>query len=334
MNKHQNILDKEVIFGHRPCQSRDIKWLLIEKIYEKCYRPNSYNIGGTYIEDVPDLWFNFKTEIVGKIFLLHIFVVNRLQGQFNLSIANTNIITINKKRNAGFLDTMHKPVEFDDAKALGSNYVVTYSFNEADVEILKDLQFYISVSLRNSCGIINPLKEMAESPDFKALLNDPICSDFVIESADGVKFSTHKIILTANSEVFKAMLKENTAESQNKYMKMVDVESDDLRHIIYFIYTGTLENLDSCNFINLMMLGDKYDLKGLVELSKHALICQISKDNVFDILTVADLYNCDDLKLAALKYIKQYKVKLESSMFEELNNIELVKDICKFVTSY
>lgn len=303
-------------------------------MYEKCFRPNFYDIGGSYIEDVADLWFNCKTEIIGKIFLVHLFVVNRLQGQLNLSIACKNNILIKKKHNAAFLTSMHKTYEFDDAQALTCNYILTYSFSEADMELLKDLKCYVSVTLRNNDQLSSNAKDkVLEKQDFKALLNDPVCSDFVIESADGVKFNVHEIILCANSEVFKAMLKENTAESQNRCMKMVDVESEDLKHIIHFIYTGTIENLENCNFINLMMLGDKYDLKGLTELCKHGLMCQLNRENVFEILAIADLYNCDELKLAALKYIKNYKVKLQNSMFEELNNIKLVKELCTFLSS-
>lgn len=321
--------DYGVIFGHAPCQTRDAKLLCIEKLYEKCYRPNMYDIGGTYIEDVPHYWFYYKTEMVGKLFLLHLFVTSRHEGTVNVSVSCNSEIVFKRKQRLACLTTTLKTCTFEKAPEMSQNYLSTYCFSEIDIDILKGMKLYIPISFEDI-----PKDESSEADiehDFRALLEDPVGADFVIESADGEKFKVHKIFLSAHSEVFKAMLKENTAESQNSYMKMVDVNKDDLKCIIEYLYTGSVQDVENSNFFNLLMLSDRYNLKGLRELSECALISQITLDNVIETLAVADLYNSENLKLAALKFIKRNNIAIHNSMFQELNNAELVREICQFL---
>ncbi|XP_045761723.1 BTB/POZ domain-containing protein 8-like [Maniola jurtina] len=330
MDKEFILPDSGVIFGHQPCQTKDAKWLCLENVYEHCYRPHMYDIGGTYIEDLPHYWFYYKIEIVGKLFLLHIFVSSRSEGTFNVSISCNSEIVFKRKQRVAYLTSSLKTHKFEKASEMSQNYLITYSFSDLDIEIMKGMKLYIPISFDNfSSG--NGIREADRDHDLRALLHDPFGADFVIESAEGEKFKVHKTFLSAHSEVFKAMLKENTAESQNSYMKMVDVNKDDLKFIIEYIYTGTIEDLEGSNFFNLLMLADRYNLQGLRELSECALASQITLDNVIETLAVADLYNAENLKIAALKYIKCNNVAIHNIMFEELNSAELIREICQFL---
>ncbi|CAH2242057.1 jg961 [Pararge aegeria aegeria] len=275
MDSNIEFPDGGVIFGHRPCQTRDAKWLLLENVFEKCCRPNMYDIGGTYIEDLPHFWFYYKVEIVGKVYLLHIFVTNRRE--------------------------------------------------EIDLETLKDLKLYIPVSFDV------PSKEKADQHDFRALLDDPYGSDFVIESQEGDKFNVHKVFLQARSDVFTAMLKENTAESQQSYLKLIDIDKHDLFCMLEYIYTGTLQDISSHNFFNLLMLSDRYNLQGLREISEYSLSNQICAANVIETFVAADLYNAETLKIAALKFMKCNKNAIHNRMFDKLDNVQLIREICQFL---
>ncbi|GBP08274.1 Protein roadkill [Eumeta japonica] len=234
-----------VVQGHDRCQTYDAKWLCLENVYQKMYRPNMYDIG------------------------------------------------------------------------------------ELDVECLKNKKLNISVKFfsKSVKGLSQDiLDEVKSGHDFGALLDDPICSDFTIESADEHKFQVHKVILAAHSDVFKAMLKEETAESQNSYVKLVDVYGDDLRCILQFIYTGTVKDIMECNCSNLLMLADKYDLRGLVLLVEHALVQQMTVDTAAEILMIADLYNSDFLKTSVMKFIKKNPAVLKTSTWDEVN-ASLVREL-------
>lgn len=152
-----------------------------------------------------------------------------------------------------------------------------------------------------------------------------------MESSEGEKFQVHKAILAAQSEVFKAMLKEETAESQNNYVLLIDVCKEDLKCILEFIYTGSIKDLESKNCVNLLMLSDRYNLNGLKILTQYALCYQLTKDSALEILVLADMYNAQILKMAALKFIKRYASVLNNSVFDEINNADLVRELCRFI---
>lgn len=328
-----------MVYGHKQCFTRDAKWLCIDNIYSRLHRPNFYDVGGTYIEDVADYWFTFKTEIVGDIFLIHLFILRKSEGPFAVSLSSNSEITFDKKNTQmAFLKNCIK--EYSIKREISKNghpsldYLVSYNFTDLDVEFLKGRSLYISVDFSVFDGLNhNIINDIKYNHDFKALLEEPFASDFCIESADGKTFKVHKLIISAHSEVFKAMLKEETAESQNNYVKLVDVNGDDLRCMLEFIYTGTVQDLDRVDFVSLLMLSDKYDLKGLRELAQYALAKQTTTDNAIDILIIADMYDSDSLKRETFKFIKRNKKSLDSAVFKEINNANLMRELCLYLAT-
>ncbi|XP_028161376.1 speckle-type POZ protein B-like isoform X1 [Ostrinia furnacalis] len=331
-NAEHDALD--TIHGHRVCQTRDAKWLCLDNIYQKFHRPNFYDIGGTYIQDVADYWFMYKTEQMSNIFLLHLFVCNRQECMFSVAISRNTDMTIDKKSSSVYLTQSLKEYKFEKTKEMTQNYLTTYSFTNFDIDQLKNRSLYIGVSF--NCTDIkgldqNLIDQVKLNHDFGALMSDPIGADFVIESADGAKFKVHKVLLGAHSEVFKAMLKEETAESQNGFVKLVDVDKGDLQCILECIYTGTIRDLENCNCFNMLMLADRYNIQGLREISQYALSQQLSVDNALDTLMVADMYNSEILKLAALRFIKKNSSVIHSSTFKEIKNTDLMRQLCEYL---
>ncbi|CAH2100386.1 unnamed protein product [Euphydryas editha] len=328
--KDLDLPDSDVVFGYRACQTSKAKWLCLDKIYQKLHRPNLHDIGGTYIEDLADFWFVYQTEIVADIHLLHLYVNNRSEGSFDISVSGSSDLSIRKKHKKAFLSSTLKTYKFNNQSELSQNYITTYSFSTLDVELLMDMKLYIPILFGSDVNS-EAVDKITMDYDFKSLLTDPIGSDFVIESADGTKFDVHRILLSANSEVFKAMLKENTAESQNSYLKLIDIGKEDLQYILEFIYTGTIEDIENANFLNLLTISDRYNLTGLKEMSEHVLSGRLTEDNCIETLAIADLHNCEDLKLTVLKFIKSNKTAVYSDMFNELNNVELLRELCQFL---
>lgn len=201
------------------------------------------------------------------------------------------------------------------------------------MEFLKKKRLYIAVSfsVKEQKGISQDiLDDVKMKHDFSALLDDPIGSDFTIESSSGDKFQVHRALLAAHSEVFKAMLKEDMVESQKSYVKLVDVSTEDLSGILEFIYTGTVKNLEDSNFFNLLMLADHYNLNGLRELSQYVLAQQMTIETALEVLSVADLYNSEVLKMKALMFIKRNVAALQTSTFKQINP-DLVRELCQYL---
>ncbi|XP_047525765.1 BTB/POZ and MATH domain-containing protein 2-like [Pieris napi] len=330
MEKMDYVMDNYVILGHQPCQTREAKFLCIDAIYEKLHRPNYYDLGGTYMQEIGEYWFVTRTDQIGEVFLIHIFITNKLEGIVSLSLSSGNTVIFDKDKNIAFLSPDLSKCDFGKLEESTFKYVTTYSFDIIEVDMLKGKQLFIPISFVDKDENASSLDAVL---DFSPLLEEPIGADFTIESEDGEKFLVHKVLLMAHSEVFRAMLKEDTAESKNNCVKLIDVNKEELRHLLYFIYSGTLKDVENINFFNMLILADRFNLSGLRELSEHALIQQISIENALEMLAVADSYNSHSLKTASLIFIKKNKSALENNIFDEINNAELIRELCKFLVS-
>lgn len=331
---------KYIVYGNAQnpeerVKTHNAKWLRLDDIYQKFHRPNYFDIGGTYVtESVADYWFMYKTEQIGNIFLLHLFITSHQEATFALAISFNNNFKLDKRNSAVFLPVSLKEFYFTKTKEHSPNYVTTFSFTELDVDFFENKSLYIAVKfLMNSNKSIhqNIIDKVKYTHDFSALLTDPICSDFTIESAEGDRFNVNRVLLAAHSEVFKAMLKEDTAESQNSFVKLIDVSTDDLRFILEFIYSGTIRNFENCNLCSLLMLADQYNLSGLRELSQYVLSKQLSADNALETLVLADMYNSESLKIAAMKIVKGNSKIVKSSTFKEIKNADLLRELCEYL---
>lgn len=287
------------------------------------------------MQDVADYWFSYKTEQVGNTFLLHLFICNHGLSSFSVALSCGNKFKVDKKTDTVYLQQYLTEFQFKQLAELSNTYLTTYNFTELDIQCLKNRKLYIAVSFpfADAEGVsLEVIYNIKLNHDCSDLFADPIGSDFVIESADGAKFHIHKVILAAHSEVFKAMLKGETAESQNSYVKLIDVSDDDLKYMLEYIYTGTVKDIENINFANLLMLADRYNLKGLWELSEYALSEHMTPDNALDILIIADMYDSEFLKSEAFKFIKENKEVLQSSSFDEITNHVLLKQLCTYMT--
>lgn len=338
--------NRDIVLGHRSCKTCDAKWLCIENVYQKFHRPNYYDIGGTYyLEDLPDFWFTSKTEQVGDIFLLHIFIQRYCEGSFSISISHGSETEIDKKQKIVRLTKSLKEYKFENTREnshstqiegepeLGClEYVSTYNFSNLDVGFMKNKSLYIAIAFPSPKILnLNVFDKLLTVHTFEGLLKNLEDADFTLVSEDGEKFRVHKAILAAHSDVFKAMFREETIESQKQLVKLVDVTAEDLKYLIEYLYTGYLKNIENADFVNLLMIADRYNLKGLRHLSQCALAEQLTIENAFYILAMADMYDSNYLKAESLKFIKKNKDTLKVNTFKDITNAELVRELFTYL---
>ncbi|KOB69794.1 Roadkill [Operophtera brumata] len=324
--------DNDVIEGHRACETKNGKWLCIGQIYEKLHRPNVYDIGGTYMDRVPDFWFTCKIERIHGICLLHVFAGNHVEGIHSVGLGSD--IVFNDKdptvRITGDIETF----EFNCKVAHNQSYITTYSFKNADVEdFMKDKKLYIAVRLaereKRQDNRLNEGTDMVKLlHDNVALLMEPLGSDFIIESELGEEFPVHRSVLSLQSEVFKAMLKEDMAESKTGRVKLVDVDTEDLKIMIEFMYTNTIKQIDDINIPKVIMLADRFNLLGLRKLCDYILIDQLAPDTALDILVLADRFDYTNVKNMALQYIRRNKEHFKNDKFDQIDNLALMRVLC------
>lgn len=313
-----------MIFGHKICQTSEAKWLRIDDIYQKLYRPNPYDFGGTYDGERNEYWFSYRTEQIGSSFLMHLFVGNPSENSVTIALSLNSEITLQNKSGIAFLSPWLKSYAICHEDDGYETYITTYHFTEQDVESLVDKKLYIPIRILHSNSINNV--DVKARHDFRALLQNPIGADFTIESMEGEKFKFHKTVLSVQSEVFKAMLRGDTAENQSNFVALNDVAKEDLQCIRQYVYTGAVT--DQANWANLLVLADRYDLCGLKLLAEHWLILEMTLDNAVETLLIGDTYNSSFLKQEALKFIRKHPATIKSADFKEVQNPELFKELC------
>ena len=136
----------------------------------------------------------------------------------------------------------------------------------------------------------------------KQCLNTGQYSDFVVIGQDGTKFRCHKIVLASQSKVFHAMFSaQNMQEASQARVQITDIQPHTLAALLKYLYTGDFDGDQSSG---LLVAADKYDLQPLRQTCETHLIKSLTKDNVVDLILLADRHNAAGLKTAALEYVR------------------------------
>merc|ERR1719221_311121 len=142
------------------------------------------------------------------------------------------------------------------------------------------------------------------SNDLSELLDSGSFSDFKIVCG-GETFACHKNILATRSTYMEAMLNSGMKEVDEGVMEIKDLDVDDVRAVLKFIYTGRVKNIKK-NSTALLRAADRYELLGLKKLCEKELISSMKTDNVLDRLILADSVQADNLRDAAKKWILKH----------------------------
>lgn len=141
--------------------------------------------------------------------------------------------------------------------------------------------------------------------DYEKEFNNPRFSDFKIlcKGEDGSKtLNVHKVILTARSAFFNAMLSPHTHEFKNDEVTFDDIEFEVMTELIHFLYTGRTRKLD-LYALELLALADRFQVPALKEASERYLKQNMKTESICTTFVMADLHNSKELKEAALNYI-------------------------------
>jgi hypothetical protein len=89
------------------------------------------------------------------------------------------------------------------------------------------------------------------------------------------EFNVHKLVLTINSDVFRAMFShKNTKECQESRIVIGDSTARTVRQMLIYIYTDDLptEYARETDAVPLLYIGNKYQIKPLVQLIERGLV--------------------------------------------------------------
>ena len=141
-------------------------------------------------------------------------------------------------------------------------------------------------------------------------------------------FYAHKAVLAMRSKVFAAMFSHDMLESANKAVELPDIESDVLKELLTYIYTGEYPKIEELAE-SLIYHAEKYELDHLKALCEEQLSYDLQVDNAARILLLADACKAEQLKRNALLYVNEHgdEVKRTKKWEDVQNSIDLLRDL-------
>ena len=156
----------------------------------------------------------------------------------------------------------------------------------------------------------------ALSSDLGNIFLDPQSSDIVLICQEE-EIRAHKLILSARSPVFRAMLQTDMSERANGEIKINDADKDVLKEMVGYLYTAKVEEKFT-KYKELLILANKYEVEELIKLCGTKVAESLNDDNALQVGVFAELHNAEDLMKACVKYIMDNKPNSLNQNWEDL----------------
>ncbi|GBN10669.1 Speckle-type POZ protein, partial [Araneus ventricosus] len=111
----------------------------------------------------------------------------------------------------------------------------------------------------------------------------------------------HRAVLCSRSPVFQEMFETETTDNKKV---ISDADMTTFKHMLQFMYTENIENLNFENALKLYSVADKYQYEALRKQCSLILSSNIQSGNVCEILRLSSGCGDDELKTSSLNYIR------------------------------
>lgn len=172
---------------------------------------------------------------------------------------------------------------------------------------------------KNEAEILNKINSLRlkHLDKFEELLTSEKYSDVTV-SAEGKSFKLHKNVLTTFSVVFDAMFRNDMKEKNQNTVEIKDIKYEVLQDLFQYIYTGKVNNLkDKAH--DLLTAAEKYCIDDLKLLCEEEMLNNLTKNNAVNYLLSAIMNNAEKLKANIIKWISSHLESLiEDPDFDSL----------------
>lgn len=151
-------------------------------------------------------------------------------------------------------------------------------------------------------------KVMASLNDFRK--EGTLCD--VTLSVQGASFPSHRNVLSANSEFFKALFANDMKEKAENTVHMEEFEPHVMEQLLTYMYGGGI-NIKKDNALDLAIGADFLFLTELKQTACEFLISDLSSDNCLFLLYMAEKYNVRELRDSSQKHILENYVSVAAS---------------------
>jgi len=137
-------------------------------------------------------------------------------------------------------------------------------------------------------------------------------SDVCFVTTDGQEFKAHKLILAARSPVFAGMFNVQMKENLLDRVDIQGIESNIFEALLRFIYTDQVD-LVKVDAKDILAAADRY-LIPLLKFRCEAFLSEsLTIKNCTEMLSLADLYNAQQLKKKTTDFIRLHKTEVRKT---------------------
>jgi len=122
--------------------------------------------------------------------------------------------------------------------------------------------------------------------------------------AEGATFPVHKLVVASCSPYFKAMFNGAMSESNQDRVNLEGVQSEALRQLVEYIYTGEIEVTEE-NVQSLLPAANLLSLSWVRDSCCRFLQSQLHPSNCLGIRSFADMHSCSDLLVASTNFTEE-----------------------------
>ena len=138
---------------------------------------------------------------------------------------------------------------------------------------------------------------------FSSVLEDSSTHDVTFKTSDGGSVSSHRVIVAAGSPVFHAMLYGNMKESSQKEIELPNVDTETLKMLLFFLYTGQVQTIvEKCCY--LLQAARYFAVDELINLCSNSIGDALDIDNIFSITELAAEHKFALLLQRCLQFIE------------------------------
>ncbi|KAF0914171.1 hypothetical protein E2562_027589 [Oryza meyeriana var. granulata] len=133
---------------------------------------------------------------------------------------------------------------------------------------------------------------------------------------DGEKFNAHRLVMAAQSEVFRALLLGSMAESKMDTIPIHEISASTFKHMLHYIYCNQLPAADDdvdhvsrmTELQHLLVAADMYGVDTLKQLCEATLCAGINKDTVTSTLALTEDGSYRKLRASCIEFLSKTQI--------------------------
>ncbi|CAN8008051.1 unnamed protein product [Ixodes pacificus] len=147
------------------------------------------------------------------------------------------------------------------------------------------------------------------------------------------RIEAHRVVVATRCNWFKKALLSGMRESIDRKIVVHDTHPEVFRLFLEYLYRGCLDSrtLATEQLVELMQLGDRYEVDMLKQISEDALRDHLDEDSALFLLNLADQLNARNLRNSVLEFVAINKDVVKSEGYFELPK-DLQTEIMETIT--